>query len=145
MEFYCKNALTLLANLSFNSQQDGILPIMDALEKGRRQRFQFPTGWNSTQSHLYDPRRVWRFQFPTGWNSTFAPTLSKRASSLFQFPTGWNSTTRWLGTTIRGLCFNSQRDGILLCTRRTFWAIFCFNSQRDGILREIREKLERKF
>ena len=45
---------------------------------------------------------------------SFAP-IRKLGTALFQFPTGWNSTK--IGDFISVLvnCFNSQRDGILLC------------------------------
>ena len=98
MEFYynlCPLALRLLPR--FNSQRDGILP--DLAEKygiekarfnsqrdgilllssdniGMTQRFQFPTGWNSTQNVLERAMLELKFQFPTGWNSTFIKTYS---------------------------------------------------------------------
>ena len=76
----------------------------------------------------------------------------------FQFPTGWNSTLHILLRQGSLLCFNSQRDGILLSSYFIYIVIFwfqfptgwnstvrkyqaelraiCFNSQRDGILQE---------
>ena len=60
-----------------------------------------------------------KFQFPTGWNSTLS--LYHTPHPLrFQFPTGWNSTQRSLSPRSRKNGFNSQRDGILLEWIRIF-------------------------
>ena len=69
MEFYLEISSSSKAILSFNSQRDGILLILQKLPLSIN-LFQFPTGWNSTllnHRHRYCLRR---FQFPTGWNST---------------------------------------------------------------------------
>ena len=75
---------------SFNSQRDGILHFSFAFADAQH-RFQFPTGWNSTEIDAEYALYYSVFQFPTGWNST----LGRRKSF-----TGRTS-------------FNSQRDGIL--------------------------------
>ena len=76
-------------------------------------KFQFPTGWNSTEG-LYDSiKDHLSFQFPTGWNSTLVEKIHQKLFNrfnsqrdgillirrphgalykVFQFPTGWNST-----------------------------------------------------
>ena len=123
------------------------------------QKFQLPTGWNSTIPILNHHVRRSLFQLPTGWNSTCLYKIAifhDRVSTpngmefylgfaillfivltMFQLPTGWNSTlpnTREVGAKTR---FNSQRDGILLYCRQVFLDHSnSFNSQRDGILRE---------
>ena len=99
-------------------------------------QFQFPTGWNSTQSITSLRRWNDAFQFPTGWNSTIAKSFcfsfawfsfnSQRDGILrghyvlifafgleFQFPTGWNSTETLTSFPSQAISFNSQRDGIL--------------------------------
>ena len=75
---------------SFNSQRDGILPILFSSEIKRFFSF------NSQRDGIL---RLWFF------NSFSART--------FQFPTGWNSTLRFLQYLSRSSSFNSQRDGIL--------------------------------
>ena len=79
-------------------------------------RFQFPTGWNSTEKlfafcfidssfnsqrdgilpkmRYRNARAFIRFQFPTGWNSTPPEHTEGRSKDAFQFPTGWNSTLK---------------------------------------------------
>ena len=121
--------------------------------------FQFPTGWNSTLRlrsarawirvsipngmEFYEGKKLYvidvqaRFQFPTGWNSTWSHRQHlRKPRNSFQFPTGWNSTEdeRHRGRPAI-ICFNSQRDGILLRDSATAKpALSSFNSQRDGIL-----------
>ena len=80
------------------------------------QRFQFPTGWNSTRRSseglgwkevsipngmefygIFNEPKIWpveMFQFPTGWNSTRFFFIGTEHFLAFQFPTGWNSTDR---------------------------------------------------
>ena len=102
-------------------------------------RFQFPTGWNSTEVLYYYPecnvvcfnsQRDGILLFYIGGNIFL---------SRFQFPTGWNSTRFWY---IVGLLNNtvSIPNGMefysFLCSYRA--SIICFNSQRDGILRCLR-------
>ena len=98
----------------FNSQRDGILPANAIDIKPPKAKFQFPTGWNSTQSrrvcyyyaapvsipngmefyyrsslYLHEMTTV---SIPNGmefYSSVFGSVCSSR---LFQFPTGWNST-----------------------------------------------------
>ena len=83
---------SLIASLvnCFNSQRDGILRLgfgpgvalgavsipngmefylCKILGNLHTQPFQFPTGWNSTNS-MYPSQIMALFQFPTGWNST---------------------------------------------------------------------------
>ena len=147
---------------SFNSQRDGILHCSQPIW-GREFRFQFPTGWNSTQQIAYAHSAHLRFQFPTGWNSTngclvaeggfefqfptgWNSTRSYRDCNVFsygfQFPTGWNSTSKYAPCIFRRASFNSQRDGILReieLTAPLLWS--SFNSQRDGILHRWRRCL----
>ena len=114
MEFYIKGVLLKDKTTCFNSQRDGILRNLSFKVCGSG-LFQFPTGWNSTK----------RF-----------PRFSRR-NSKFQFPTGWNSTLLLHFYTLCFLCFNSQRDGILLEYPKSLYRLRLFrrfNSQRDGIL-----------
>ena len=76
------------------------------------QKFQFPTGWNSTPCEKRPPR--WQaVSIPNGMEFYFRSSKNRRLADSF----------------------NSQRDGIL---RTTFcdstWNFVSFNSQRDGIL-----------
>ena len=96
--------------------------------------FQFPTGWNSTLYLFTRSDLDYRFQFPTGWNSTTSLLCRGIVREMFQFPTGWNSTMQISIFHLSLLCFNSQRDGILLYRGEDLKMKECFNSQRDGIL-----------
>ena len=61
MEFYEKFIATTSDKICFNSQRDGILPISGSQQSGNKQKFQFPTGWNSTsvsQSTVSKPKLV---------------------------------------------------------------------------------------
>ena len=93
MEFYIRFTATGIANDSFNSQRDGILQKQEQCNKYIQEKFQFPTGWNSTHYLSSLLKRIRQFQFPTGWNSTPSRTLES----------------------LINVSFNSQRDGILLC------------------------------
>ena len=121
--------------------------------------FQFPTGWNSTfciwswkcRFRCFNSQRDGilqnseektsvdtKFQFPTGWNSTL---LLKIFIFLFcvSIPNGMEFYPTRLATAAAYLCFNSQRDGILLFPGGAeYLARLSFNSQRDGILREFK-------
>ena len=140
----------------FNSQRDGILlkeggsldpkfrvSIPNGMEFYKTliekslgyQRFQFPTGWNSTEGEYsvyyamacfnsqrdgilriqgFQTERLLTFQFPTGWNSTPSVSISCLDYEEFQFPTGWNSTNvESIADLLSRGRFNSQRDGIL--------------------------------
>ena len=57
--------------------------------------------------------RSFRFQFPTGWNSTqfLLPLLLRFPVSI---PNGMEFYSKKRCETARQKCFNSQRDGILL-------------------------------
>ena len=121
------------ATRSFNSQRDGILrwvtgEVLPAI------RFQFPTGWNSTETYRWFVSAFSRF------NSQRDGILRKRricnaVVALFQFPTGWNSTLAFSIFNSYPHCFNSQRDGILLLYAPIVYRVArSFNSQRDGIL-----------
>ena len=61
-----------------------------------------------------------RFQFPTGWNSTLALAVILTSFEWFQFPTGWNSTQYENYNFVNMKSFNSQRDGILPRIRVSF-------------------------
>ena len=76
---------------AFNSQRIELFHIPVGRYKMQWQKFQFPTGWNSTLGIWRDGADAFVFQFPTGWNSTDQEALQ-----------GGNDD-----------CFNSQRDGIL--------------------------------
>ena len=120
MEFYLISYMNVLSVIRFNSQRDGILRLGLLTVLCDIDRFQFPTGWNSTglrkrhkflilvgfnsqrdgillKSSCYRSIGAHRFQFPTGWNSTVPLLRLLSARRKFQFPTGWNSTlkTRW--------------------------------------------------
>ena len=56
--------------ISFNSQRDGILRFRPKLALFYKTKFQFPTGWNSTELYAAAIETFLEFQFPTGWNST---------------------------------------------------------------------------
>ena len=113
MEFYRAERRAKSTKIaSFNSQRDGIL--QKAIMKLPARGVSIPNGME--------------FYLP----------ICNRLDAiveLFQFPTGWNSTK--IGDFISVLvnCFNSQRDGILLCAPCAVEdGDDCFNSQRDGIL-----------
>ena len=76
----------------FNSQRDGILRFDYLEHKIAYKRFQFPTGWNSTAIVTSAIALTALFQFPTGWNSTLTDGFYYVFKKKFQFPTGWNST-----------------------------------------------------
>ena len=122
---------------SFNSQRDGILPVVEAFKKEVEKSFNSQRDGILPQAEsLYGRGNFW-FQFPTGWNSTHfstnssslrlscfnsqrdgilpqAESLYGRGNFWFQFPTGWNSTHfSTNSSSLRLSCFNSQRDGIL--------------------------------
>ena len=74
-----------------------------------------------------------KFQFPTGWNSTlFKPSFS--LSSLVSIPNGMEFYPRGRFIVWTKASFNSQWDGIILkqATINAGFAI-CFNSQRDRL------------
>ena len=107
-------------DISFNSQRDGILRNFFKNKTEQSQRFQFPMGWNSTQSRslFYSYGKV---SIPNGME--------------FYFP----DATINFGFSIS---FNSQRDGILPLGEEHFQkGQKGFNSQRDGILLKLRKKL----
>ena len=119
------------------------------------QKFQFPTGWNSTLANQAGMSEE-AFQFPTGWNSTSWNKQYPGFFKMFQFPTGWNSTKfsqeRKPTPSVsipNGMEFYSIRHNLARRQRpvsipngmefyarhryeRAFWK--SFNSQRDGIL-----------
>ena len=99
----------------FNSQRDGILPANAIDIKPPKAKFQFPTGWNSTQSRRVCYYYAAPVSIPNGmefYSSVFGSVCSSR---LFQFPTGWNSTLVFVIFYFEAHRFNSQRDGILPC------------------------------
>ena len=139
----------------FNSQRDGILHISIRTNIAASM-FQFPTGWNSTETEFLSEVEGVKVSIPNGMEFYITSIPSSFLPLLFQFPTGWNSTlvpcsTRSLSrvsipngmefysamSRVRDLqkCFNSQRDGILHAYKIVLEKIKnCFNSQRDGIL-----------
>ena len=75
------------------------------------------------------------FQFPTGWNSTILSFIIESISSKFQFPTGWNSTQA--NRQARSRRQVSIPNGMEFYTASHIEIVgvcVCFNSQRDGIL-----------
>ena len=121
------------------------------------QKFQFPTGWNSTilvhcllwlyfcfnsqrDGILHNATgyvmKYITFQFPTGWNSTICMVFVRLATSAFQFPTGWNSTK-----IKQNISFSHKKfqfpTGWNSTDSTIDWdsGFESFNSQRDGILR----------
>ena len=97
--------------------------------------FQFPTGWNSTQSldlscehrncfnsqrdgilpqSILWERRRFSVSIPNGMEFYSQSLISQWQSDRFQFPTGWNSTDVPMFASDNPIRFNSQRDGILL-------------------------------
>ena len=92
MEFYSLNLFKRLTiAICFNSQRDGILLRDGFISCDLIAEFQFPTGWNSTQSsaHLWLARSV---SIPNGMEFYFISRSDFGYPRLFQFPTGWNST-----------------------------------------------------
>ena len=75
----------------FNSQRIELFDIPAGRYKMQWQKFQFPTGWNSTLANQAGMSEE-AFQFPTGWNSTSWNKQYPGFFKMFQFPTGWNST-----------------------------------------------------
>ena len=76
MEFYTKFQVLLQKAVRFNSQRDGILH-SDIIDFVQRSEFQFPTGWNSTNtndykdigSHCFNSQRDGILPFNPGSNS----------------------------------------------------------------------------
>ena len=96
----------------FNSQRDGILRNFFKNKTEQSQRFQFPMGWNSTQSRslFYSYGKV---SIPNGMEFYIEGENMTNEEFMFQFPTGWNSTLYAHQHPLKTRCFNSQRDGIL--------------------------------
>ena len=76
------------------------------------EKFQFPTGWNSTMRKFLKIRSF-TVSIPNGMEFYLCPICQWKRSSRFQFPTGWNSTRPSFRFDYRASSFNSQRDGIL--------------------------------
>ena len=76
----------------FNSQRDGILPFLFELFCQDRCGFNSQRDGILRFDYLEHKIAYKRFQFPTGWNSTAIVTSAIALTALFQFPTGWNST-----------------------------------------------------
>ena len=112
MEFYKFKAKCMADLKSFNSQRDGILQSSVFNSLALAKVFQFPTGWNSTQSskeclflyHVSIPNgmefyliSLSKLRIEESFNSQRDGILLFRnysffSSFSFQFPTGWNST-----------------------------------------------------
>ena len=178
MEFYLLSALFLCRiSRRFNSQRDGILPAKieevplvievsipngmefygaDEPRNGRKNPFQFPTGWNSTNPLSLSNTASYRFN---SQRDGILPTRGRIVDfqRKFQFPTGWNSTEIFPGTPEQrplvsipnGMEFYKpviarfdwrrefQFPTGWNSTHRLVFNMFCvggFNSQRDGIL-----------
>ena len=120
---------------SFNSQRDGILPILSYWISIDLSPFQFPTGWNSTIDLGIYPLPQKEVSIPNGMEFYRSGDPKSPFRCRFQFPTGWNSTVLSALYLPLGIGFNSQRDGILrLLHPIKNKARIRFNSQRDGIL-----------
>ena len=90
-----------------------ILPIPAGRYKMQWQKFQFPTGWNST---IWIGRILIQsvVSIPNGMEFYQVMALGGISTRLFQFPTGWNSTIpNPINLSKPQAGFNSQRDGIL--------------------------------
>ena len=75
-----------------------------------------------------------KFQFPTGWNSTLLPR-SRQEQRHVSIPNGMEFYAFKTHIKERYPSFNSQRDGILLFSSYILTSkTASFNSQRDGIL-----------
>ena len=111
MEFYGEVWDKSQNKCSFNSQRDGILHGKgDGSTTG--DEFQFPTGWNSTNSSFLKELLSLLFQFPTGWNSTKA--VAKKIRNIFvSIPNGMEFYFKTPASVSAPDGFNSQRDGIL--------------------------------
>ena len=79
---------------SFNSQRDGILRKRKPTRAGSLS-FQFPTGWNSTQTANPLCAIARNVSIPNGMEFYQNFAASRSRIERFQFPTGWNSTLRW--------------------------------------------------
>ena len=79
--------------------------------------------------------RKGKFQFPTGWNST-DPNTRLPGKNQVSIPNGMEFYMRWAYTFFQeDFSFNSQRDGILpMPYSAETNVVTSFNSQRDGIL-----------
>ena len=79
-----------------------------------------------------------KFQFPTGWNSTHFFIDARFDVKIVSIPNGMEFYRYFYSLFLHLACFNSQRDGILRRSRvynDTY--VWCFNSQRDGILHKL--------
>ncbi len=90
MEFYLRVDFRALGSNCFNSQRDGILLQEDFIRKGKN-AVSIPNGMEFYGSFIKNFGCSAKFQFPTGWNST-EPADDRKVEIPFQFPTGWNST-----------------------------------------------------
>ena len=124
----------------FNSQRIELFHVPAGRYKMQWQKFQFPTGWNSTdcgneakESEIVsipngmefysfgltiDISKI-RVSIPNGMEFYCLIKRYSRRLCVFQFPTGWNSTICLNFSILSGKSFNSQRDGIL--RRRSLW------------------------
>ena len=78
------------------------------------ERFQFPTGWNSTSYKKCMQSLQKIVSIPNGMEFYDRKLVIAAFDSEFQFPTGWNSTIGPHKEFLPMGSFNSQRDGILL-------------------------------
>ena len=100
-----------------------------------KQLVSIPNGMEFYVISFWLSRQYNLFQFPTGWNSTlFRP--HQNLENTVSIPNGMEFY--WciaMSSDYLNICFNSQRDGILLYTILGFsFPNYSFNSQRDGIL-----------
>ena len=115
MEFYPEQIASPAALLCFNSQRDGIL-LDISLSRVCLRRFQFPTGWNSTElGSIHIHQQPLRFNSQRDGILRIPPGILL-LSRVVSIPNGmefYAAQARQLNYDFR---FNSQRDGILLCS-----------------------------
>ena len=113
MEFYgfiekCSNGYK-----SFNSQRDGILRKVYRHDF-RQDMFQFPTGWNSTYFRLTAKRQQAKVSIPNGMEFYANKTIKSFKFAFVSIPNGMEFYMYDAYCKDDDICFNSQRDGILL-------------------------------
>ena len=98
-------------------------------------KFQFPTGWNSTKDHSETTPLFRLFQFPTGWNSTVLLYILLLLDFLVSIPNGMEFYPVGVASlrSVRGVSIPNGME-FYLSSRSIILRLICFNSQRDGIL-----------
>ena len=136
MEFYQWLPQIMRGRSRFNSQRDGILRAHHICHCLKMEFVSIPNGMEFYPLWVYCSSISRVFQFPTGWNSTQTNEILGRCNE-FCFNSQRDGILRermiWICLTKKR--FNSQRDGILQEINEQASDIrYRFNSQRDGIL-----------